>query len=191
MMATHSTSPPPATAVTAEELLRLPDDDRRLELVEGELREMPPAGAEHGSVAFHIAALLQRHIEAHKAGRGFAAETGFLLARNPDTVRAPDAAFVTRERAEPVGRVLGYWPGAPDLAVEVVSPGDAYSELHDKALAWLAAGTHVVLVVDPASRRVTVYRSPVDVKVRAGDEAVDCSDVLPGFALPARALFPR
>jgi Uma2 family endonuclease len=190
MMATHSTSPPPATAVTAEELLRLPDDDRRLELVEGELREMPPAGAEHGSVAFHIAALLQRHIEAHQAGRGFAAETGFLLARNPDTVRAPDAAFVTRERAERVGRVLGYWPGPPDLAVEVVSPGDAYSELHDKALAWLAAGTHVVLVVDPATRRVTVYRSPVDVKVRAGDEAVDCSDVLAGFALPASELFP-
>ena len=81
-------------ALTAEELLRLPDDDRRLELIEGALREMPPAGAEHGTVAFHIAALLQRHITAHDAGRGFAAETGFLLARDPDTVRAPDAAFV-------------------------------------------------------------------------------------------------
>jgi len=130
-------------------------------------------------------------ISKRQAGRGFAAETGFLLARNPDTVRAPDAAFVTRERAERVGRVVGYWPGPPDLAVEVVSPGDAYSELHDKALAWLAAGTHVVLVVDPATRRVTVYRSPTDVKVRARDEAVDCSDVLPGFALPASEPLPR
>jgi Uma2 family endonuclease len=190
-MAVQPSSPPPATALTAEDLLRLPGDDRRLELVDGELREMPPAGAEHGTVAFHIAALLERHIEAHEAGRGFAAETGFLLARNPDTVRAPDAAFVQRERAERVGRILGYWPGPPDLAVEVVSPGDGYSELHDKALAWLAAGVQVVLVVDPATRRVTVYRSPADVKVRGADEAVDCSDVLPGFALPASALFPK
>ena len=189
-MATHQTSPPPATALTADQLLRLPGDDRRLELVEGELREMPPAGAEHGTVAFHIAALLQRHIEAHDAGRGFAAETGFLLARDPDTVRAPDAAFVRRERADRFGRVLGYWPGPPDLAVEVVSPGDAYSQLHDKALAWLAAGAQVVLVADPATRRVTVYRSPADVTVRAGDEPVDCSDILPGFALPASELFP-
>jgi Uma2 family endonuclease len=177
-------------ALTAEELLRLPDDDRRLELIEGELREMPPAGAEHGTVAFHIAALLQGHITAHDAGRGFAAETGFLLARDPDTVRAPDAAFVSRERAERAGRVLGYWPGAPDLAVEVVSPGDAYSQLHDKALAWLAAGTQLVLVADPATRRVTLYRSPADVTVLEGDQAVDCDPILPGFAPPARALFP-
>jgi putative restriction endonuclease len=70
----------------------------------------------------------------------------------------------------------------------VVSPGDAYCA--DKALAWLAAGAQVVLVVDPATRRVTVYRSAADVTVRAGDEAVDCSDALPGFALPASALFP-
>jgi Uma2 family endonuclease len=177
-------------APTAEELLQLPDDDRRLELIEGELREMPPAGAEHGTVAFHIAALLQRHIAAHNAGRGFAAETGFLLARNPDTVRAPDAAFVSRERAERVGRVLGYWPGAPDLAVEVVSPGDAYSELHDKALAWLAAGTQLVLVADPATRRVTLYRSPANVTVLEGDQPVDCAPTLAGFAASASALFP-
>jgi Uma2 family endonuclease len=177
-------------ARTAEELLRLPDGDRRLELVEGELREMPPAGAEHGTVAFHIAALLERHIAANDAGRGFAAETGFILARNPDTVRAPDAAFVSRERAERAGRVTGYWPGAPDLAVEVVSPGDAYSGLHDKALAWLAAGTQVVLVADPATRRVTLYRSPANVTVLEGDQAVDCSPALPGFAPPARAFFP-
>jgi Uma2 family endonuclease len=177
-------------ALTAEQLLRLPDDDRRLELIEGELREMPPAGAEHGTVAFHIAALLQRHITAHNAGRGFAAETGFLLARDPDTVRAPDAAFVSRERAEPIGRVIGYWPGAPDLAVEVVSPGDSYSELHDKALAWLAAGAQLVLVVDPATRRVTLYRSPADVTVLEGEQAVDCAPVLPGFAPSASTLFP-
>jgi Uma2 family endonuclease len=181
---------PGISSVTAEALLRLPDDARRRELIEGEIREMTPAGAEHGAVAFHIAALLGRHIAERDAGRGFAAETGFILARDPDTVRAPDAAFVTRERADRAGRPTGYWPGAPDLAVEVVSPGDTYSELHDKALAWLAAGTQLVLVVDPATRRVTRYRAPGEVAVLEGDQPVDCSEVLSDFAPPARALFP-
>jgi Uma2 family endonuclease len=87
-----------------------------------------------------------------------------------------------------VGRVLRYWPGTSDLAVEVVSPGDAYSELHDKALGWLAAGTQLMLVADPATRRVTLYRSPADVTVFEGDQPVNCDPILP--APPARALFP-
>ena len=176
--------------VTADALLALPDDGRRRELIEGEILEMAPAGAEHGAVAFHIAVLLGRHIAERDAGRGFAAETGFILARDPDTVRAPDAAFVNRERADRIGHPSGYWPEAPDLAVEVVSPGDTYSELHDKALAWLAAGTHLVLVVDPATRRVTRYRAADEVAVLQGDQPVDCSQVLRDFGPPARALFP-
>jgi Uma2 family endonuclease len=83
---------------------------------------------------------------------------GFLLARNPDTVGAPDAAFVRRERVEEVGEVEGYWPGAPDLAVEVVSPGDAYVEVEGKVTEWLRAGTRMVIVVDPANRTVKIHR---------------------------------
>lgn len=189
-MAVHPTVTAHPTPMTAEELLRLPADDRRLELIAGDLREMAPAGAEHGAVAARILALLDRIAADTGAGRVFAAETGFLLSRAPDTVRAPDAAFVTRERAEAMGPVPGYWPGPPDLAVEVVSPGDAYSELHEKALAWLSAGARLVLVADPATRHVTVYRSSADVRVLTGDEPIDCTDILLGFAPAASTLFP-
>jgi Uma2 family endonuclease len=178
------------TATTADELLRLATGDGRYELIGGDLREMPPAGAEHGSVALRIGALLDRHVAERGAGRTFAAETGFLLTRDPDTVRAPDVAYVARERAEAAGHVIGYWPGAPDLAVEVVSPGDSYSDLHDKALVWLEAGTALVVVADPASRRVTVYRAADDVRVLSGDRQVDCGPVLPGFAPEVESLFP-
>jgi hypothetical protein len=102
----------------------MPDDGFRYELVRGELRRMPPAGDEHGYLALEIASDLRNHVKANNLGRTDAAETGFKLASDPDTVRAPDVAFVRRERAEKVGRVTGYWPGAPDLAVEVVSPND-------------------------------------------------------------------
>ena len=107
--------------MTADELLRLPDDGLRHELVAGELRTMAPGGGEHGWVTINLAVPLAQHVRAHDLGVVFAAETGFLLAQEPDLVRAPDVAFVCRERVDAVGRVRGYWPGAPDLAVEVVS----------------------------------------------------------------------
>ncbi len=176
--------------VTADELLAWPDDGRRRELIKGEVREMAPAGAEHGMVAMRIGALLQRHVEATRSGRAFAAETGFMLEGDPDTVRAPDAAVVTEAHAQRVGRVPGYWPGAPDLAVEVVSPSDTYSEVHEKAIGWIAAGAQLVVVVDPTSQRVTVYRSPADVSVLNGADVVDCTAVLPGFSPRAAELFP-
>ncbi|MDX6381741.1 MAG: hypothetical protein QOI57_2765 [Rubrobacteraceae bacterium] len=97
--------------VTAEELLNKPEDGIRYELVEGELRKMVPVGSEHGYIALRIASRLERHVEANDLGRVYAAETGFLISRNPDTVRAPDAAFIGRERVEHVGRVEGYWRG--------------------------------------------------------------------------------
>ena len=107
--------------VTAEELLQMPDDGVRRELVRGELKEMMPAGDEHGYLALRIASRLERHVDANKLGRTYTAETGFKISSNPDTVRAPDAAFVNQERVEKAGHISGYRSGAPDLAVEVVS----------------------------------------------------------------------
>lgn len=175
--------------VTAVELLRLPGDDHRYELVRGEVRQMTPAGYQHGVLAAHIAALLDAHVRAHGLGSVTGAETGFQMASDPDTVRAPDAAFVTRERIEPTGLVEGFFPGAPDLAVEVLSPSDSYTEVEDKALAWLAAGSRMVLVVDPRRRSVTVYRSPAAIRVLAGEEAIDGDDVVPGWQAPLAELF--
>jgi Uma2 family endonuclease len=114
--------------MSAEELLHLPDDGFRYELVRGELKKMPPAGHEHGDVAMRFGWRLAQHVELHDLGKVFAAETGFLLSTQPDTVRAPDVAFVRKERVEQVSKKGGYWPGAPDLVIEVISPGDSYSE---------------------------------------------------------------
>jgi Uma2 family endonuclease len=104
-------------------------------------------------------------------------------------VRAPDAAFVNRKRVEKAGRVEGYWPGAPDLAVEVVSSDDTHTEATEKALVWLNAGSHIVLVVDPLQRTVMVYRSLDDIRVLTQDATLDGGDVVPGWRLPVADLF--
>ncbi|MEJ7840620.1 MAG: Uma2 family endonuclease [Rubrobacter sp.] len=177
--------------VTAEELLKMPDDGLRRELVRGELREMTPAGDEHGYLASEIASELRNHVKANQLGRTYTAETGFKISSDPDTVRAPDAAFVNRERVETAGRVVGFRDGAPDLVVEVASPNDRNSEVLDKALDWLEAGCRMVLVAHPERRAVTVYRSREEIRVltaEAGD-VVDGADVVPGWKLPLAEIF--
>jgi Uma2 family endonuclease len=175
--------------VTAEELLRVPDDGFRYELVRGELRRMTPAGNVHGRVAMNVAWPLAQYVKAHDLGTVYAAETGFLLARDPDTVRAPDAAFVSRARLEAVGEVEGYWPGAPDLAVEVISPDDSHVEVEEKVFDWLEAGTKIVLAINPRRRSVTLYRSKSDITILTGTDVLDGGDVVPGFQLALREIF--
>jgi Uma2 family endonuclease len=119
----------------------------------------------------------------------YAAETGFKLASNPDVVRAPDVAFIRRERVEAVGDVEGYWPGAPDLAVEVVAPSDTHAEVQEKVFDWLEAGTHMVILVMPRQRCVTVYRSLTSVIVLTDHDMLDGGDVVPGWEIPVRNLF--
>src|SRR5215203_6228113 len=121
---------------TADELYRMADDGLRYELVRGELRQMAPAGNEHGEITVRITWRLAQHVETHRLGVVFAAETGFRIGTDPDTVRAPAVAFVTRARIEQVGRVEGYWPGVPDLVVEVVSPNCRYTEVEEKTTGW-------------------------------------------------------
>jgi Uma2 family endonuclease len=118
-----------------------------------------------------------------------AAETGFMLARDPDTVRAPDAAYVTKERAEKIGRTAKYWPEAPNFAVEVISPEDSYHEVQDKALEWLRAGTIAVLVLDPPKRTATVYRGQGDAHVYGAGDMLDLNDAVPGFSVAVADLF--
>src|SRR3954468_11012591 len=175
--------------ITAEQLLQMPGDKRR-EIVQGELREMNPAGAEHGIAAMRVGALLAAYAQDH-GGQAFAAETGFMLVSTPPlTIRAPDAAYVSAEHAERVGRVAGYWPGAPDLAVEGVSPGDGYNDIHENALLWVAHGAAVVLVVDPAGRHIARYGSPADIQVFAAPESIDCAPAMPGLAPTVEQLLP-
>jgi Uma2 family endonuclease len=138
------------------------DAGRRLSLRVGEGRvEEDTTGWRRARLhSGEVFAELRNHVKAGNLGRTYAAETGFVISRNPDTVLAPDAAFVNRERVEVVGQTGGYFPGAPDLAVEVLSPNDTHTEVTEKALAWLDAGSRLVLVADPQRRAVTVADRP-------------------------------
>jgi Uma2 family endonuclease len=177
-----------AQLTTADELLRYPNDGYRYELVKGELKKMAPAGNEHGSLAALFTGLLITHVRAQKLGKVYAAETGFKLSSDPDTVRAPDVAFISQKRLDEVGPVQGYWPGAPDLAVEVVSPNDLYAEVSEKVAEWLHAGSKMVVVVNPRTKQVLVH-VPGDVNVLEGDDTLDGGEVVPGWQLPIKELF--
>jgi Uma2 family endonuclease len=177
------------SAVTADELLRMPNDGGRFELVRGEVTRMAPAGQRHGRIAMNLATSLNASVRAQGLGVVYAAETGFLLATTPDTVRAPDVAFVSRERLTRQGEVEGYWPGAPDLVVEVISPTDRYADVEDKLVDWLAAGARLVVVVNPRKQVVTLYRSFTQIAVLGLWETLEAPDVVPGWALPVDEVF--
>lgn len=178
------------TIVTADDLLALPMGmGKRYELVAGELRVMSPAGWRHGGVAANIAAILGPFIQQQKLGRVFGAETGFLLVRDPDTVRAPDFAFITNEHLPPVEPTEAYWPGAPDLAVEVLSPGDTAGEVSEKVEAWLTAGCAAIWVVDPKLKTVTIYRSTTDVQIVTVNDILLGAPVVPEFSCAVSEFF--
>jgi Uma2 family endonuclease len=165
------------------------DDGFRYELVEGVLTKMSPAGFEHGDVALTIAFLLKGHALANKLGKVLAAETGFKLASNPDTVLAPDAAFIRQEEFERIGPTKKFWPGPPDLAVEVMSPDDTIRKTDEKAKAWLSHGARMVWVVNTARRTVSVYRPGFAVVTLTEDEALDGGEVVPGFRCDLKEIF--
>ena len=171
---------------TADELLRLLRGRVRYELVRGDLRTLALEGHEHGMLAAEFATRLWKVVRANKLGKVYAAGTGFKLATEPDTVRAPDAAFISQKRLDEVGPVQGYWPGAPDLSVEVVSPNDLYTEVSDKVAEWLQAGSRMVMVVNPRRQQVFVHAPHADVKVMEIDDTLDGGDVVPGGQRPAQ-----
>jgi len=175
--------------VTANELLYMPDDGFRYELVQGELRRMNPAGNVHGRIAVRITWRLAQYVEVNRLGTVYAAEMGFRIASDPDTVRAPDVAFVSQTRVEAVGEVEGFWPEAPDLAIEVISPGDTFTEVEEKVFDWLEAGTKMVVVINPRQRSSTVYKSPTDIIALAEADVLKGGDVVPGFELAVREIF--
>lgn len=161
----------------------------RCELVDGELRLMSPAGGRQGRVAMNCGRLLANHVDELKLGVVYAAETGFVLARDPDTVRAPDVAFVSSEQAQKIGDESAFVPFAPDLAIEVVSPHDSFSAVEETAFSWLSAGTRLVLLVDPANETVHAYRSADDIAVLGKGDVFSASDVVDGWQVEVTRLF--
>ena len=174
--------------MTAEQLFWFPNDGKRRELVKGELREMALAVSSHGACGGTLQAYLGYHVLTQQLGQVFSAGTGFIIARAPDTVRAPDIAFVSQNRL-PDPLPDGYFELAPDLAVEVVSPNDTAREVRDKVVEWLDAGVRLVWVVDFRKRTITEYRSRREVRVLTEEDMLDGGDVVPGFSLPVREVF--
>jgi Uma2 family endonuclease len=174
--------------LTAEDLPYVMPHEERCELVAGEVIREPLPGEEHGCVAATIVILLGQFVRDHGLGRVYD-HAGFVVARDPDTVRGPDAAFVSAERSAATVRRGPFFEGAPDLAVEVLSPGNTRREIATKIGEYLAAGGRAVWVVDPRRRTVTVHRPEREPETVSRDEVLDGGTVLPGFRLPVVHIF--
>ena len=185
-MTTHASSQP---LLTVEEFYTLTDDAMRHELLLGRLLSEPPPGYGHGRVVTRISSRLDHHASAHDLGEVVSGDVGFILSRAPDTVRAPDVAFVRKERLARFSDREKYFPGAPDLAVEVLSPSERTNTIHGKVADYLAAGTRMVWVIDSEARTVSVYHSLLSPRVLALGQELSGEDVLPGFSLEVAHLF--
>jgi len=175
--------------MTAEELWKIRPDNMRHELVRGELRTMAPAGFEHGAVGMRLALALANYVEEKNLGVVVLAETGFTIERDPDTVRAPDIAFIRQDKIPKSGLPKKFWEGTPDLVVEVVSPSDRSSEVEEKVKNWLECGTAMVWVLNSTKRTLTLCRSGVANQTFGVDDVIDGRDVVPGFKLPLKRIF--
>ena len=174
---------------TEEDLYGLPDDGYRYELQVGLLIAEPLPTPRHGRVMTTISNVLAEFVRGKGVGAVYTGDTGFVLARDPDTVRGPDVSFVSQERLASLTDETRAFPGAPDLAIEIVSPSNSTSEIHAKVADYLAAGARLVWVVDPETKVVTTYRSLLAPVRLAPDATLDGEDVLPGFSIPCARLF--
>ncbi len=186
----------PVALMTAEELLVYPMPDKRVELVRGRLVVREPPGMRHGQCAVRMVVALSNFLERDRTLRGAAdtrgrvvtCDSGFTLARNPDTVRGPDVAYVSRERlAGPMP--VGYGEFAPDIAVDIRSPTDRIGAVLAKVGDLLDAGSHLVWVVNPARKQVTVYSADGSQEVLGVQDFLSGGEVLPGFSYSLAELF--
>ena len=173
--------------ITAEELFNLPDDSLRHELIKGELLTMSPPGEEHGIVIMRLAAPLATYVDSQNLGVVYGADTGFKLEDNPDTVLAPDIAFIRSARmGEPV---KAYRSGPPDLVVEVLSPRDTMSQAQKKAAQWLSFGALLVWLVNPRTRTIEVRRHGGQAIILSVQDELSGEDIIPGFVIPVARIF--
>jgi Uma2 family endonuclease len=177
--------------LTAEDLWRLGEGDTRRELVDGKVREMAPAGGVHGDVTGRICRRIAEHVADHGGGKVLVGDVGFVLdlPHDRDRVRAPDVAFVTTARL-PEGRLPeGFIRGAPDLAVEVLSPSDNPMDVQQKVRDYLDAGARLVWVIAPSAKSATLYRADGSARLLREDDNLDGEDALPGLLIPLSELF--
>ena len=178
-----------AAIVTPNQFLHHPAANERTELVRGHIKVMTPASAAHGLVSATVLHLLATHVRKHQLGACFADSTGYTLPNLLNTVRAPDASFVRRDRLPTAGVGAGFLEMAPDLAVEVLSPSESRTDVAAKLADYRIAGTLLVWVIDPATRTVTVISATEDDVTLGEDEVLSGGNTLPGFTCAVRGLF--
>ncbi|GAB4109481.1 MAG: Uma2 family endonuclease [Roseiflexaceae bacterium] len=171
--------------ITGEELARMPG---YYELINGKLITMSPTGELHGGFEGNVYFALRQYVNVHPIGRVRVGEVGMYLTRNPDTVRAADALYISNERYAQRGDEA-YLTIAPELVVEVLSPGDAWSDVMQKIRDYLTFGVVVVWVVDPKNRTIHAYRSLTNVQVFTEQDDLEATDLLPGFRVPVTTIF--
>ena len=174
--------------VTANDLLALEKAGKSTELVRGRLIVREPPSTYHGRVQGILHILVGSYVRAHALGAVFGQDTGFKIASDPDTVRAPDLAFVDRTRVAQIPR-RGYAALAPDLVAEILSPDDRPGEVLAKAGEWLEVGVRLVWVIDPDRQVASVYRDDGSMMTVSSDADLDGEAVLPGFSFRLFELF--
>ena len=175
--------------MSAEDMLAMPDDGKRYELVRGELAEMPPTSHEHGRIAMRFGRKVGNYVEENDLGHDIGAETGVIIARDPDTTLAPDYGFISFERMATPPPPRGYAGVVPDLVIEVISPNDRQSDIDAKTQMWIDAGARVVLVAYPNTREIYSHQDDGTVRRFGVDDTLTCEPVLPGFACPVADIF--
>jgi Uma2 family endonuclease len=176
--------------LTAEDLWNMPDNGKGYELIRGELHPMAPAGQEHSNLGIVLGSLLHAFVRKNQLGAVTGSDGGYILAKSPETVRAPDLGFVRQERLAGGRTTAKYFEGAPDLAVEIISPTDSYQDIDEKVQEFLDAGTKLVWVVSPKKKTITIYRSNQKMALitKPGD-VLEGEDVLPGFSVRLDEIF--
>jgi Uma2 family endonuclease len=178
----------PTRLMTAEEFYELDFPDGRAELVRGRVVRMSHPGMKHGVIVVRIAAQLLSYVDQHPLGY-VTNEAGFILARDPDTVRGPDVSFVSFERMAGQALPEKWLQFSPDLAVEVISPSERPKHIREKVQDWFAGGARRVWLFYPRTRNVYVLRSPTEVQILGPEDTLTGDDVLPGFSCPVAELF--
>ena len=175
--------------LTADDLLRLYSEGVRGELIRGALCRTTPTGLTHGEIVMNLGGALGNFIKPRRLGRLVGSDSGMLLERDPDTVREPDIAFISAQKLPLNVRLSGYYEGAPDLVVEIVSPSDGPREVYHKARMWISFGVPLVWVVNPENRAVEVHRPNQPLLSLTDNDILDGGEVLPGFNYPVRDTF--
>ncbi len=172
---------------TGEELAAM-GDIGPCELINGRIVPMTPTGDEHGAIETNIAAELRAFVREHSLGKVRSGEVGIYVRRNPDTVRAADVLYVSNERYARKG-ASAFLDVPPDLVVEILSPGDAWTDVTQKLRDYFAIDARVVWVVDPTVRSIYAYRSPTEIREFTASDTLPGDDILPGFSIPVAQLF--